>query len=57
MARLRQNLAEAGIDPEQVAYDVVDWYGPIQEQQEMAGNPGSRTMAMMRPTKRFTEPC
>jgi len=35
MARLKIKLAKAGIDPEQVAHDVVDWYGPLQEQQEI----------------------
>jgi len=35
MDRLDHQLARAGIDPEQVAHDVVDWYGPIQEQQEI----------------------
>jgi hypothetical protein len=35
IGRLKLKLAKIGIDPEQVAYDVVDWYGPIEEQQEI----------------------
>lgn len=35
MDRLRQKLARNGIDPEQLAHEVVDWYGPLQEQQEI----------------------
>lgn len=33
--RLKEKLADNGTDPEQVAHAVVDWYGPIQEQQEI----------------------
>lgn len=33
--RLRQKLARNGTDPETVVHEVVDWYGPIQEQQEI----------------------
>ena len=33
--RLNIKLAKSGIDPEQVAHEVVDWYGPLQEQQEL----------------------
>jgi hypothetical protein len=35
MGRLKAKLASNGIDPELVAHEVVDWYGPIQEQQEI----------------------
>ena len=35
LGRLMQKLTLNGIDPEQVAHDVVDWYGPLQEQQEI----------------------
>jgi hypothetical protein len=35
MSRLNRKLASAGIDPEQVATEMVDWYGPLQEQQEL----------------------
>ena len=35
MDRLKQKLVKTGIDPEQVAHEVVDWYGPIEEQQEI----------------------
>jgi len=35
MGRLKDKLTSSGIDPEQVAHEVVDWYGPIQEQQEI----------------------
>jgi len=35
MGRLNQKLAKIGTDPEQVAHEVVDWYGPIQEQQDI----------------------
>jgi hypothetical protein len=35
MGRLNEKLAKNGTDPEQVAHAVVDWYGPLQEQQEI----------------------
>lgn len=35
MGRLKEALAKNGTDPEHVAHGVVDWYGPIQEQQEI----------------------
>ncbi|MGW8314697.1 MAG: hypothetical protein ACWGNV_03785 [Bacteroidales bacterium] len=35
MDRLKQKLTRNGTDPEQVAHEVVDWYGPLQEQQEI----------------------
>ena len=33
--RLNHQLSRAGMNPEQVAIEVVDWYGPLQEQQEL----------------------
>jgi hypothetical protein len=33
--RLKQKLEKAGFETEVLAYEVVDWYGPIQEQQEL----------------------
>ncbi len=35
MGRLMRSLSRAGIDPEQLAYEFADWYGPLQEQQEI----------------------
>lgn len=35
MDRLGNKLVRNGTDPELVAHGVVDWYGPIQEQQEL----------------------
>jgi len=35
MDRLNRKLARAGVDPGQVAHAMVDWYGPLQEQQEL----------------------
>lgn len=35
ISRLNQNLARAGQNPELLAHDTVDWYGPLQEQQEL----------------------
>ena len=33
--RLNQNLTKSGLDPELLAPATVDWYGPLQEQQEL----------------------
>jgi hypothetical protein len=38
MDRLNRKLTRRGIDPDQVAHGVVDWYGPLQEQQELILN-------------------
>jgi hypothetical protein len=35
MRRLNQKLTKSGKDPEQVAHAEVDWYSPLQEQQEI----------------------
>ena len=35
MERLNRTLIKRGIDPDQIAHEVVDWYGPLQEQQEL----------------------
>ncbi len=35
ISRLNQFLERAGLDPELLAHDTVDWYGPLQEQQEL----------------------
>ena len=35
ISRLNKILARAGQNPELLAHDTVDWYGPLQEQQEL----------------------
>ncbi len=35
ISRLNQNLEKAGLDHELLAHETVDWYGPLQKQQEL----------------------